>query len=199
MPVPAAPPDRFGLLPPPAPPLPPSAPDTIPAPPEDPRPPAQRAEPAPAVPPPPPPAPPVPRQAPAAVAQAPSPRTVWSPPSRTAQAAEGTPMAAGGAAATGAVVPPRPSVGASNPSPDYPTASRRRGEQGRVTLLVQVEPSGRVRDLAVLGSSGYPALDAEAERTVRRWRFEPGTQDGRPVFSTVTVGITFRLDGERRW
>jgi protein TonB len=108
-------------------------------------------------------------------------------------------MAAAGAAATGAVVPPRPSAGASNPSPDYPTASRRRGEQGRVTLLVQVEPSGRVRDLAVTGSSGYPALDAEAERTVRRWRFEPGMQDGRPVFSTVTVGITFRLEGERRW
>ena len=108
-------------------------------------------------------------------------------------------MASGAAAAAGAVVPARPSRGSTNPSPDYPPDSRRRGEQGRVILLVQVEPSGLVRDLAVVGSSGYPALDAEAERTVRRWQFEPGTQDGTPVFSTVTVGITFRLQGERRW
>jgi protein TonB len=101
--------------------------------------------------------------------------------------------------ARGAVVPPRPSASAANPSPSYPLASRRRGEEGRVTLLVQVDPSGRVLDLAVLGSSGHPALDEEAARTVRRWRFEPATQDGLAVFSTATVGITFRLEGERRW
>ena len=54
-------------------------------------------------------------------------------------------------------------------------------------------------DLSVLGSSGHAALDAEAERTVRGWKFEAATQDGSPVFSTVTVGVTFRLQGRAQW
>jgi TonB family protein len=56
-----------------------------------------------------------------------------------------------------------------------------------------------VVDLSVLDSSGHAALDREAERTVRGWQFEPATQGGSPVFSTVTVAITFRLEGTRRW
>jgi protein TonB len=147
-----------------------------------------------ALPPPPPPAPPIPPAA--RQAAAPS-RQTWSPPTRSEAPAE--PATAAGGVARGAVILPRPSTSAANPSPTYPVASRRRGEQGRVTLLVQVDPSGRVLDLAVLGSSGHAALDEEAARTVRRWRFEPATQDGRAVFSTATVNITFRLEGERRW
>jgi protein TonB len=68
-----------------------------------------------------------------------------------------------------------------------------------VTLLVQVDAEGRVLDLSVLGSSGHAALDESAARTVRRWLFEPARQGGQAVFSTVTVGITFRLEGDRRW
>ncbi len=108
-------------------------------------------------------------------------------------------MAAGAGIATGAVVPPRPLAGASNPAPGYPYASRIRGEQGRVTLLVQVDPAGRVVDLSVLASSGFPALDEVALRTVRGWRFQPATQGGEAVFSTAPVSITFRLEGDRRW
>jgi protein TonB len=103
-------------------------------------------------------------------------------------------QSAGPGIVTGAVVEPRPRSGVSNPSPDYPRASRVRGEQGRVTLLVQVGLDGRVTDLAVLGSSGHEALDRAAEAAVRRWQFEPATQQGRPVFSTTTVSIIFRLE-----
>jgi len=103
-------------------------------------------------------------------------------------------MAAGAGTAAGAVVPARPLAGASNPPPDYPRSARLRGEQGRVTLLVQVDATGRVTHAAVLGSSGHAALDQAAEDAVRRWRFEPATQQGRAVFSTTTVNITFRLE-----
>jgi protein TonB len=103
-------------------------------------------------------------------------------------------QSAGPGIVTGAVVEPRPRSGVSNPSPEYPRGSRIRGEQGRVTLLVQVGLDGRVTDLAVLGSSGHEALDRAAEAAVRRWQFEPATQQGRPVFSTTTVSIIFRLD-----
>jgi protein TonB len=125
--------------------------------------------------------------------------TVWSPPGRPGGAEAAAPLATGAGIASGAVVPARPLSGASNPAPDYPTASRLRGEQGRVSLLVQVDTNGRVMGVSVFASSGFPALDRAAEEAVRRWRFAPGTQDGRPVFATATVGITFRLEGERRW
>jgi protein TonB len=146
--------------------------------------------------PPPPPAPPPPRQA--ARQAAPATPQVRSPPRRPGVAESAAPQAAGQALAEGAVVPPRPASGASNPPPEYPPASRLRGEQGRVTLLVQVDPLGEVRDLSVLGSSGHAALDGAALRAVRRWRFEPARQGGTPIYATVTVGITFQLEGARR-
>lgn len=167
-------PTRLAMLPPPPPPLPPPVPPSAAQQPASARPVAR-------------PAPPPPQAAP---------RTTWSPPRATPGIGEAPALAAGAGTALGAVVPARPSASAANPSPDYPQSSRIRGEQGRVTLLVQVDAGGRVLDLSVLGSSGHPALDDSALRTVRRWRFEPATQDGRAVFSTVTVGITFRLEGD---
>jgi protein TonB len=123
---------------------------------------------------------------------------VWSPPAR-APRQEAAPSNPGGGIAEGAILPPRPASGVSNPPPEYPRRSRERGEEGRVTLLVQVAPEGHVLGLSVLGSSGHVALDTEAERAVRRWRFEPARQGGRPVAATLSVAINFRLDGERRW
>jgi protein TonB len=97
------------------------------------------------------------------------------------------------------VRPARLPAGVANPQPVYPYASRIRGEQGRVVLQVAVDPAGRVVDVAVTGSSGHAALDREAERTVRRWRFDPARLGDMPVFSSTSVGITFNLEGERRW
>jgi protein TonB len=147
---------------------------------------------------------PPPRPAPARAVPRPTPpaeapSTVWRPPGRTGAAEQGAAeqgaaQATGGGAASGAIVPPRALAGASNPPPEYPRSARLRGEQGRVRLLVQVDLSGRVTHAAVLGSSGHAALDQAAEAAVRRWRFEPATQQGQPVFSTTTVNITFRLE-----
>jgi protein TonB len=149
--------------------------------------------------PPTPPTPATPRQAARPTAPAaPATPQIWSPPRRPGIAEAGLPQAAGQAIAEGAVVPPRPASGGGNPPPEYPPASRLRGEQGRVTLLVQVDPLGEVLDLSVLGSSGHAALDGAALRAVRRWRFEPARQGGTPIYATVTVGITFQLDGARR-
>jgi TonB family protein len=160
--------------------------------PQAPAPPPPPSEPAPPPPeealPLPPPAPP-PRPAQQAAA---APPRIWSPPSRQGPEGDAAALAAGRGVATGAIVPPR-QAGRGNAAPEYPAESRRRGEQGRVTLLVQVGPDGRVVSLSLLGSSGFAALDREAERAVRRWRFEPATQDGNPVFSTLPVAINFRL------
>ncbi len=49
----------------------------------------------------------------------------------------------------------------------YPLAARRRGLAGRVEIELLLEPSGRVRDVAVVASSSHALLDEAAVEAVR--------------------------------
>ena len=100
---------------------------------------------------------------------------------------------AGGAPALGAVTPPGLLDGFRNPDPEYPAASQRRGEEGRVRLLIQVSEAGTAVDAEVVGGSGYPTLDEAARRGVLRWRFKPATRDGQPVAGRIIASIQFRI------
>jgi protein TonB len=82
---------------------------------------------------------------------------------------------------------------ADNEPPRYPEHERRLGHEGVVVLSVRVSTAGLVTDLAVKTPSPHPALDREAVRAVRRWRFEPAQRHGRPVVSDTDVEIEFRL------
>ncbi|RQW28811.1 energy transducer TonB [Rhodobacteraceae bacterium CH30] len=79
-----------------------------------------------------------------------------------------------------------------NPAPSYPERSRARGEEGRVVLRVEVGADGRVRDIAVLHSSGFPRLDRAARDAVERWRFTPARRGNSAVADRVDVPIRFR-------
>lgn len=61
------------------------------------------------------------------------------------------------------------------PDPSYPRAALASGHQGRVLLLIQVDPSGTVLSSEVKDTSGYSTLDYHAARWVKsRWQFPPG-------------------------
>lgn len=62
--------------------------------------------------------------------------------------------------------------------PDYPSASRRAGEQGTTKLQVCVNSGGRVTSVSVAGSSGFQRLDDAAARWIRGERFTPGRING---------------------
>ena len=62
--------------------------------------------------------------------------------------------------------------------PDYPSASRRAGEQGTTHLEVCVSNGGRVTSVSVAGTSGHPRLDDAAARWIRSERFTPGKING---------------------
>jgi protein TonB len=98
----------------------------------------------------------------------------------------------------GRTTPPEAADAARNRRPNYPEASRRRGEQGVVRVELLVDPNGRVVDVRVLESSGFSALDAEAVKTVRDWRFRPAQRAGVPVAGSITTAVHFRLATERR-
>lgn len=66
-------------------------------------------------------------------------------------------------------------VGGSRSAPIYPRESALRGEQGTVTILIEVEENGRISDVTVKESSGFPTLDrAAVQHAQRAWFFPPG-------------------------
>jgi len=79
------------------------------------------------------------------------------------------------------------------PSPAYPAAERDRGVEGTLRLRLRVGPDGKVRTVDVADTSGSCALDAAAVETVRAWLFDPATEDGVPVESTVLLPVSFRI------
>jgi protein TonB len=62
--------------------------------------------------------------------------------------------------------------------PDYPSASRRNGEQGTTQLDVCVNANGRVSSVSVSKSSGYSRLDDAAAKWIRGERFTPAKVNG---------------------
>lgn len=90
--------------------------------------------------------------------------------------------------------PARPVAGMESARPPaYPESARRRGEQGRVVLRVDVSADGLPVDVSVAEGSGFPSLDAAALGAVRQWRFVPAISGGTPVAATAQVPIRFRL------
>ncbi|HEX4478135.1 MAG TPA: TonB family protein [Polyangiaceae bacterium] len=80
-----------------------------------------------------------------------------------------------------------------NPPPEYPIPSRRRGEEGVVFLNVVVQLNGLPASVSLNRSSGFPLLDRAALEAVRGWSFEPARAAGVPVSSTVVVPVRFSL------
>ncbi|MFL9584747.1 energy transducer TonB [Stenotrophomonas sp. AB1(2024)] len=80
------------------------------------------------------------------------------------------------------------------PPPSYPIAALRAGEQGTVTLRVQVDAEGRPASVSIERSSGSRALDnAARQQVLRHWRFVPAQVDGHAVPAVGLVPVSFSL------
>jgi protein TonB len=74
---------------------------------------------------------------------------------------------------------------------NYPPIARRMGWEGKVLVSFVLEPNGDIRDLKVIKSCGYEALDKEALDAIRRsYRDFPKP----PVSVMVKLPINFRLE-----
>ncbi|MDP1772769.1 MAG: energy transducer TonB [Methylobacter sp.] len=82
-----------------------------------------------------------------------------------------------------------------NPAPDYPSISRREGEQGLVLLRVQVTANGTAASVELQTSSGSTRLDQAALEAVKKWRFIPAKRGEQPVSASVTVPVRFSIEG----
>lgn len=76
--------------------------------------------------------------------------------------------------------------------PEYSEEARKAKYQGTVVLYVEVDPSGKAKNLRVVRSLGL-GLDEKAIEAVNKWKFRPGYKDGHPVTVAATIEVNFRL------
>jgi protein TonB len=80
-----------------------------------------------------------------------------------------------------------------NPKPPYPPLAVKMRLEGKVSVLVEVLPSGRAGKVAIESSSGHDLLDKSALQTIKEWQFTPARKDGVIVAQVVRIPINFNL------
>ena len=75
----------------------------------------------------------------------------------------------------------------------YPDASKRAGEEGRCIVTMTVAADGRITNETIQQSSGFPRLDEACLKGVHGQRMKPATEDGKPVETTVSLPIVWKL------
>jgi protein TonB len=75
----------------------------------------------------------------------------------------------------------------------YPLAARRRGLAGRVEVELVLEPSGRIRDVAVITSSSHALLDEAAVEAVRSLEPQPLPEHSKRQALRVRLPVVFEL------
>ncbi len=80
------------------------------------------------------------------------------------------------------------------PQISYPRQSRRLGEEGQVMVRVYIDEGGLPRQVQVEQSSGHARLDEAAVTGVRKARFKPYTENGRPVAGWARIPVPFELE-----
>ncbi|MDZ7638925.1 MAG: energy transducer TonB [Bryobacterales bacterium] len=76
--------------------------------------------------------------------------------------------------------------------PEYSEEARKAKYQGTVVLSVIIDATGKPTSLKVVRPLGL-GLDEKAIEAVRKWRFRPGTKEGKPVAVYATIEVNFRL------
>jgi protein TonB len=77
----------------------------------------------------------------------------------------------------------------------YPAKARAKGITGYVVLRLRVGADGMVQDVQVQEATPPGVFEETAVTSVRGWRFEPATYEGRPVTVQVTQTVRFELSG----
>ena len=78
--------------------------------------------------------------------------------------------------------------------PRYPQWARQARLEATVTLRFVVTPEGRVTNVNVHRLEGDERFGREAMRTIATWRFDPATQQDRPVACWCFQKVNFKLD-----
>ncbi len=87
----------------------------------------------------------------------------------------------------------KPSILASS-RPIYPRIARESGWEGTVVLRTLIDPTGNPIQVKIRKSSGHPILDREAEKAIKKWKFQPAKDGNIPIAKWVDIPIKFDLN-----
>jgi TonB family protein len=76
--------------------------------------------------------------------------------------------------------------------PEYSEDARKARLQGTVVLRIEVNTNGQAQNISVRQHLGL-GLDERAMEAVRRWKFKPGSLNGKPAVVLAYVEVNFRL------
>lgn len=76
------------------------------------------------------------------------------------------------------------------PTPEYSPIARQMKVTGRVEVEATVLPNGQVESVKVI--SGNPLLTQATVNAVKRWKFQPFTQNGEPTRALAQLSFEFR-------
>jgi serine protease Do len=75
----------------------------------------------------------------------------------------------------------------------WPVQSKRLGEEGLVMVSLKISATGCATAASIAGSSGFDALDDAVLQYYETLEFFPGEVDGKPIESTVSLPVDFKL------
>ncbi|MBI4903629.1 MAG: energy transducer TonB [Acidobacteria bacterium] len=76
--------------------------------------------------------------------------------------------------------------------PEFSEEARKARVEGTVVLVVEVDEQGRAQNIQLRRSLGL-GLDERAIEAVKKWRFRPATQNGKPVRHPALIEVHFHL------
>jgi protein TonB len=79
----------------------------------------------------------------------------------------------------------------------YPETAKKAGVEGTVFVKATIDESGNVIETSILKSVGH-GCDTAAMVAVKKTKFTAGIKDGKPVRTSITIPIKFKLDGEKK-
>lgn len=78
--------------------------------------------------------------------------------------------------------------------PKYPAGAAASRTTGKVVLVIDVAADGSVADARVEKSEPAGVFDQVTLDAVKGWKFEPATENGKPVPGRIRVPVTFEMD-----
>ena len=79
--------------------------------------------------------------------------------------------------------------------PPYPAAKLDSGQEAALRLRLSIDERGRVTAVDAVGPADPAFLSSARRHLIAKWRYQPGTVDGRPVATSTVITLRFELEG----
>lgn len=136
-------------------------------------------------------APDIPAAPAAKPAPAPEAEAVYSEPSESVPSVTEAAVSEAAAAVPDFYTPP---VFLEKIDPAYPPTAVKKGLEGTVILLLEIDENGNLAGSEIVRSSGHRLLDKAALRAAEKCTFMPGKKGGKAVSGSVKAEIIFELE-----